>query len=206
MPPRRRRQRRQSRHEVQRLHDDGRRPVPPGVAQHVLHAPVRHQLEPLARQRRTQEVPGDGHSACDCAVSPDGQSVALRAERNGGCAPTARSYPVWIAATDDCGNVTAGAPAHACVPHDRGLVWTTDAFFRETPAKVARRREQGCLAVDMEVSAMFACAAFRGAAYAQLLYAGDDVSAAEWDHRHWEKQTGARDRLLDLALDAVVRL
>lgn len=53
---------------------------------------------------------------------------------------------------------------------------------------------------------MFACAAFRGATYGQLLYAGDDVSAAEWDHRHWEKQSGARDRLLDLALDTVVRL
>ncbi len=94
----------------------------------------------------------------------------------------------------------------AGVPHDRGLVWTTDAIFRETAAKVARRREQGCLAVDMEVSAMFACAAFRGATYAQLLYAGDDVSAADWDHRDWLEHTGARDRLLDLALDSVIRL
>lgn len=108
-------------------------------------------------------------------------------------------HPRALAAIDEVLN-------EAGVPHDRGLVWTTDAFFRETPAKVARRREQGCLAVDMEVAAMFACAAFRGATYAQLLYAGDDVSAAEWDHRHWEKQTGARDRLLDLALDAVIRL
>lgn len=94
----------------------------------------------------------------------------------------------------------------AGVPHDRGLVWTTDAFFRETAAKVARRRAQGCLAVDMEVSAMFACAAFRGATYAQLLYAGDDVSAAEWDHRHWDQHGSVRDRLLDLALDTVIRL
>lgn len=94
----------------------------------------------------------------------------------------------------------------AGVPHDRGLVWTTDAFFRETPAKVARRREQGCLAVEMEAAAMFAVAAFRGATYAQLLYAGDDVSAEEWDHRGWDRATGPRDRLLDLALDAVIRL
>ncbi|TPW08357.1 MAG: hypothetical protein FD127_4374, partial [Acidimicrobiaceae bacterium] len=40
----------------------------------------------------------------------------------------------------------------------------------------------------------------------QLLYAGDDVSSGEWDHRHWDRQQGARDRLLDLALAAVVRL
>jgi len=98
------------------------------------------------------------------------------------------------------------ALGEAGVPHDRGRVWTTDAIFRETAAKVARRREQGCLCVEMEVSAMFACATFRGATYAQLLYAGDDVSAAEWDHRNWMQQAGARDRLLDLALDAVVRL
>jgi uridine phosphorylase len=94
----------------------------------------------------------------------------------------------------------------AGVPHDRGLTWTTDAFFRETPAKVERRRQQGCITVEMEASAMFAAAAFRGAVYAQLLYAGDDVSAAEWDHRDWEKQSSARDRLLDLALDAVLLL
>ena len=94
----------------------------------------------------------------------------------------------------------------AGVPHDRGITWTTDAFFRETPAKVARRREQGCICVEMEASAMFAAAAFRGVSYGQLLYAGDDVSAEEWDHRHWEKQTSARERLLDLAINAVCRL
>jgi uridine phosphorylase len=96
--------------------------------------------------------------------------------------------------------------SEAGIPHDRGLTWTTDAFFRETPAKVIRRREQGCITVEMEAAAMFAAAAFRGVTYGQLLYAGDDVSAAEWDHRHWELQTSARDRLLDLALDAVIRL
>ena len=92
------------------------------------------------------------------------------------------------------------------VPHDRGLTWTTDAFFRETHAKVARRREQGCITVEMEASAMFACAAFRGAAYGQLLYAGDDVTAAEWDHRGWDEQHTVREHLLDLALDAAIRL
>ena len=90
-------------------------------------------------------------------------------------------------------------------PFLNGLL-DTDAFFRETTTKVARRREQGCLAVEMEAAAMFACAAFRGTVYGQLLYAGDDVSAASWDHRNWDQQHGARDRLLDLALDAVIRL
>jgi uridine phosphorylase len=94
----------------------------------------------------------------------------------------------------------------AGVPHDKGMTWTTDAFFRETPAKVARRREQGCISVEMEVSAMFAAAAFRGVVYGQLLYAGDDVSAHDWDHRNWDSQTSARERLLDLAVNSVCRL
>lgn len=94
----------------------------------------------------------------------------------------------------------------ANVPYDKGLTWTTDAIFRETPEKVARRREQGCISVEMEASAMFAVAMFRGAVYGQLLYAGDDVSAQTWDHRHWEKQTSVRERVLELALNAVCRL
>ena len=108
-------------------------------------------------------------------------------------------HPRALAAIDD-------ALSAAGVPHDHGLTWTTDAFFRETAAKVERRREQGCITVEMEASAMFAAAAFRGAVYGQLLYAGDDLSADEWDHRNWSHQQSARDRLLDLALTAVCRL
>lgn len=94
----------------------------------------------------------------------------------------------------------------AGIPHDRGITWTTDAIYRETPAKVARRREQGAITVEMEASAMFAVSAFRSAVYGQLLYAGDDVSAQTWDHRHWMSNTSARERLFRLACDAVVRL
>jgi hypothetical protein len=57
----------------------------------------------------------------------------------------------------------------------------------------------------MEASTMFAVAAFRDAVYGQLLYAGDDVSAQEWDHRDWMK-TPARERLFELACSAVLRL
>ena len=96
--------------------------------------------------------------------------------------------------------------AHHGVPYDRAMTWTTDAFFRETEAKVARRREQGCLTVEMEAAALFAVAAFRGARFGQLLYCGDDVSATEWDHRGWTEQTSVRERLLTLALGAVSRM
>jgi uridine phosphorylase len=89
------------------------------------------------------------------------------------------------------------------VPHAVAPVWTTDGLFRETPDRVARRRAEGCLLVDMECSALAAVAAFRGVRFGQLLYAGDSLAAAEWDHRGWNRADSVRDSLLDLAIDAV---
>jgi uridine phosphorylase len=40
--------------------------------------------------------------------------------------------------------------------------WTTDAPYRETPAKVQLRKSEGCLTVEMEAAAFFAVARFRG--------------------------------------------
>lgn len=83
--------------------------------------------------------------------------------------------------------------------------WTTDAFFRETPGKVRRRREEGCLVVEMEAAAFFAVAQFRGVRFAQLLYGGDDVSSAEWDARGWTTHA-IRDTLFWLAAEACLSL
>src|SRR5690606_13402464 len=41
-----------------------------------------------------------------------------------------------------------------------GKTWTTDALYRETQAKALRRREEGCLTVEMEAAAFFAVAQF----------------------------------------------
>ena len=84
--------------------------------------------------------------------------------------------------------------------------WTTDAIYRETPGKVRRRRDEGCLAVEMEAAAFFAVARFRGVRFAQLLYGGDDVSASEWDSRGWNGHTTAREKLFWLAAEACLSL
>jgi uridine phosphorylase len=84
--------------------------------------------------------------------------------------------------------------------------WTTDAPYRETPAKVQLRRSEGCLAVDMEAAAFFAVAQFRGVTFAQMLYGGDDVSGEEWEHRDWTRQTSVRERLFWLAAEACLAL
>ncbi len=91
------------------------------------------------------------------------------------------------------------------VPHIMGKTWTTDAFYRETPAKVALRRAEGCHVVEMEAAAFFAVAQFRGISLAQMLYAGDDVSGADWDHRDW-KRLPVRERLFWLAAEACLQL
>jgi uridine phosphorylase len=84
--------------------------------------------------------------------------------------------------------------------------WTNDGFYRETPAKVQLRRSEGCVAVEMEAAAFFAVAQFRGVSFAQMLYAGDDVSGAEWDSRDWEKQYPIREGLFWLAAEACLSL
>src|SRR4029079_18210299 len=61
------------------------------------------------------------------------------------------------------------------IDYRRAKTWTTDAPYRETRAKVARRREEGCATVEMEAAALFAVAQMRGVDFGQLLYAGDDV-------------------------------
>jgi len=92
------------------------------------------------------------------------------------------------------------------VPFVEGATWTTDGLYRETRAKVDARVAEGCISVEMEASALFAVAAFRGVTIGQLLYAGDDLSGAAWDSRGWDTHGSARRMLFELALESVVRI
>jgi uridine phosphorylase len=47
------------------------------------------------------------------------------------------------------------------LPIYRGAAWTTDAPFRETDAAIARSRQLGILAVEMEAAALYAFARAR---------------------------------------------
>lgn len=64
-----------------------------------------------------------------------------------------------------------------------GKVWTTDAFYRETPEKVACRKKAGCICVDMECSAVAAVAQFREKEVFQFFYAADNLDHEKWDAR-----------------------
>lgn len=94
--------------------------------------------------------------------------------------------------------------------HDVGFVagrtWTTDAFFRETTAKIAARKQEGCITVDMEAASIAAVAQFRGVRLAHLLHGGDDLSGETWHHPDWTTQHAVRSNMLSLALEAALRI
>ncbi|MFB9740299.1 nucleoside phosphorylase [Pseudonocardia sulfidoxydans] len=94
----------------------------------------------------------------------------------------------------------------AGLPHVTGRTWTTDAVYRETRARVARRREEGCVTVDMEASAFIAVARFRGIRLAQLLLAADSLAGPEWDARGWTTARAARSGLTSVAARAALAL
>lgn len=92
------------------------------------------------------------------------------------------------------------------IPHRVGKTWSTSAPYRETRVKIRRRREEGCLTVEMEAAGMMAVAQYRDVPFGQVLYAGDDLSGAEWDSRSWQTRSDVRERLFWLAADAVLAL
>ena len=131
--------------------------------------------------------------------------VPTRALRDEGTsyhyAPPSRFIEVQDEALDA---IKAALDAHD-VPYREVITWTTDGFFRETKEKVAYRKEEGCSVVEMECSALAACAQFRKKVFGQILYAGDTLADAdEYDARDWGKSF--RDEALELSFDAVLRL
>ena len=61
-----------------------------------------------------------------------------------------------------------------------GLIWTTDAVFRETADKVRRYRDQGALAVEMELSALFTVGRLLDVDLGAVLVVSDELSTLKW--------------------------
>jgi uridine phosphorylase len=91
-------------------------------------------------------------------------------------------------------------------PFKTGKTWTTDAPYRETRQRIVRRIRQGCVAVEMEAAGLMAAAQHRQVVLGQILYAGDDLSGSEWDHRSWQSRADIRERLFWLSAQACLRL
>ena len=92
------------------------------------------------------------------------------------------------------------------LPYLVGKTWTTDAPYRETPNKIAARKQEGCLTVEMEAAAMMAVSQFRNVSFGQVLYGGDDLSGEEWDNRGWQSRSEIRESLFWLSAQACLGL
>ncbi len=62
----------------------------------------------------------------------------------------------------------------------QGPIWSTDAPYRETRAKVAGFTAQGIMGVDMEFSALLTVAAFRKARLAGAMLVSDELYQPAW--------------------------
>lgn len=94
------------------------------------------------------------------------------------------------------------------VKYTVGKTWTTDAIYRETADKVKRRKEQGCICVDMECSADAAVAQFREKDLVQFFYAADNLDAEEWDVRSLSNNARIeeKNRIASIALELATRI
>ncbi|AHA97338.1 nucleoside phosphorylase [Lactobacillus johnsonii] len=83
--------------------------------------------------------------------------------------------------------------------------WTTDAFFRETPKKVKQLRDLGASVVEMECSALAACAQFRKIKFAQILFTADTL-AKEEDYDPRDGGTDSHRRGLEICFEILQKL
>lgn len=61
-------------------------------------------------------------------------------------------------------------------PYVEGKTWTTDAILRETSEQMAKRRAEGCIAVEMEISGVQAVCDFHGLNLYTFIVTGDVLS------------------------------
>ena len=85
------------------------------------------------------------------------------------------------------------------------ITWSTDGFYREIKGKVAYRKSEGCSVVEMECSALSACADFRGAVFGMILYTADSLADVD-KYDEWNWGGNAYEYALTLCLDAVIKL
>lgn len=87
-----------------------------------------------------------------------------------------------------------------------GKVWTTDAVYRETVKKIKTRKEEKCICVDMECSALAALAKFRNKEIAQFFYAADNLDSEIYDERSLSNKSNAdiKEKILNIACDMAI--
>ena len=67
------------------------------------------------------------------------------------------------------------------IPYVSGRVWTTDVMMRETRNLVEKRKQEGCIAVEMELAGVQAACDFYGLQLYDFLEPGDVLDQDDYD-------------------------
>lgn len=91
------------------------------------------------------------------------------------------------------------------VPLVCGRVWTTDAIYRETKNLVEQHRNEGCIAVEMELAGVQAVCDFHGLELYNFLVTGDVLDSPEYDASGLNSANHSLDKF-NLALEIAARI
>lgn len=91
------------------------------------------------------------------------------------------------------------------IPYVEGMVWTTDAFLRETAGQVAMRQKEGCIAVDMELAGVQSVCDFYGFELYDFLVTGDVLSEDKYDAENFNDANHNLDKFY-IALEIAKRI
>ncbi len=91
------------------------------------------------------------------------------------------------------------------IPNIQGRIWTTDAMLRETVGHVALRRNEGCIAVEMEVAGVQAVCDFYNFELYNFLVTGDVLCEGNYNN---SQLSGANHKLdkLQIALKIAIHI
>lgn len=91
------------------------------------------------------------------------------------------------------------------IPNIAEKVWTTDAIYRETTAKLKARKEEGCVAVEMELAGVQAVCDFYGWELYDFLATGDVLDQSDYDVSGLEHANHNMDKLY-IAIEIAKRI
>jgi uridine phosphorylase len=98
---------------------------------------------------------------------------------------TSGHYPVdkgYIGTSDFLNEKLFSIFGNAHIKINKGIIWTTDALYRETEKKVKDYGKKGLLAVEMEMSALINVAAYRNVEVSGVLTVSDELFHPTWHH------------------------
>lgn len=90
-------------------------------------------------------------------------------------------------------------------PYVKGRVWTTDALYRETRENVRKRKDEGCIAVEMELAGVQAVCDFHGLELYDFLVAGDVVDQPDYTPDGLSEANHSFDKF-DIAVEIAKRI